>query len=208
MATTPESAKLGHVAPSFSLPATDGKTYALSDVAGPKGTVVVFICNHCPYVKAITDRLVEDAQTLAEDGIGFVAICSNDSTTHPADSFENMKLLPRNAVLAFHICTTRINPSRMHMKRFARLISSDWTPKVTCSIADVWMKGGPNHLHPVPKKSWLKPCVWSRRPVRHLNSRSLRLDVASNGRRLNSRHQSRPKSWSGFARRVSVNLIR
>jgi peroxiredoxin len=75
----------------FQLPATDGKTYALDDVAGEKGTVVVFICNHCPYVKAVIDRTVSDARVLMSEGVGFVAICSNDAASYPEDSFENMK---------------------------------------------------------------------------------------------------------------------
>lgn len=83
---------LGGLAPDFELPATDGKAYRLSDVAGPNGTVVVFICNHCPYVKAVADRMVADAQSLAKDGFGFVAISSNDVTNRPADSFDKMKL--------------------------------------------------------------------------------------------------------------------
>ena len=82
---------LGASAPDFRLPATDGKTYALKDVAGPKGTVIVFICNHCPYVKAITDRLAQDAATLKAEGFGFAAICSNDAKTYPDNSFPNMK---------------------------------------------------------------------------------------------------------------------
>jgi peroxiredoxin len=88
-------ARLGVRAPDFRLPATDGKTYAFADVAGPKGTVVVFICNHCPYVKGIIGRLVADAKTLAKEGIGFVAISSNDATTHPEDSFAKMKLFAK-----------------------------------------------------------------------------------------------------------------
>ena len=83
---------LGQQAPDFRLPATDGKTYALADIAGPKGTVVAFICNHCPYVKAVVERMVAEAKTLAAEGIGFAAICSNDPTSHPDDSFDNMKL--------------------------------------------------------------------------------------------------------------------
>ncbi|WP_143199970.1 thioredoxin family protein, partial [Bradyrhizobium sp. NAS80.1] len=75
----------------FQLPATDGKTYALDDVAGEKGTVVVFICNHCPYVKAVIDRVVSDARVLMSESIGFAAICSNDAASYPEDSFENMK---------------------------------------------------------------------------------------------------------------------
>jgi peroxiredoxin len=60
MAATTTQVVLDTLAPEFRLPATDGKTYALDDVAGEKGTVVVFICNHCPYVKAVIDRMVSD----------------------------------------------------------------------------------------------------------------------------------------------------
>jgi peroxiredoxin len=91
MAATAASTVLGTSAPDFRLPATDGKTYALKDVAGPKGTVIVFICNHCPYVKAVIDRLVSDAKVLIPVGIGFAAICSNDAKSYPEDSFDNMK---------------------------------------------------------------------------------------------------------------------
>ncbi len=91
MAATAASTGLGTAAPQFRLPATDGKTYALQDIAGPKGTVIVFICNHCPYVKAVIDRLVQDARVLMAEGIGFAAICSNDAVNYPEDSFANMK---------------------------------------------------------------------------------------------------------------------
>ena len=83
MAAMPEAPKLGIKAPDFSLPATDGGTYALADIMGPNGAVVVFICNHCPYVKAVTDRMVEDAKTLAAEGIGFAAISANDAIDYP-----------------------------------------------------------------------------------------------------------------------------
>lgn len=92
MAMLQTAPRLGLKAPAFMLPATDGRTYTLSDVAGPNGTVVAFICNHCPYVKAVVGRLVEDAKALAAEGIGFVAISANDPRTHPDDSFPNMKL--------------------------------------------------------------------------------------------------------------------
>ncbi len=81
----------GWKAPDFELPGVDGKTYTFDDIAGEKGTVVVFICNHCPYVKAIVDRLVRDAKDLMANGIGFVAISSNDAEQYPEDSFDNMK---------------------------------------------------------------------------------------------------------------------
>ena len=81
---------LGAAAPDFRLPATDGRIYSLKDVAGPKGTVVVFICNHCPYVKAVIGRLVADARTLMGEGVGFAAISSNDASDYPEDSFDKM----------------------------------------------------------------------------------------------------------------------
>ena len=80
----------GWKAPDFRLPATDGRTYALEDIRGPKGTLIMFICNHCPYVKAVVDRIVRDAKELQAIGIGVAAICANDAQKYPDDSFENM----------------------------------------------------------------------------------------------------------------------
>ena len=82
----------GWKAPAFTLPGTDGKTYSLDALKGPKGTLIVFKCNHCPYVKAIIDRLVRDAKELVALGINTVAISSNDPVTYPDDSFDNMKV--------------------------------------------------------------------------------------------------------------------
>jgi hypothetical protein len=87
MATTATQVTLDTPAAKFRLLGTDGKTYALDDVAGEKGTVVVFICNHCPYVKAVIDRMVADARVLMSEGVGFAAICSNDAASYPEDSF-------------------------------------------------------------------------------------------------------------------------
>ncbi len=92
MATLGTAPDLGIEAPRFALPATDGRTYSLVDVAGENGTVVAFICNHCPYVRAVVARMVADARTLAEEGIGFVAINANDTASHPEDSPANMKV--------------------------------------------------------------------------------------------------------------------
>jgi peroxiredoxin len=91
MAVSPPVCDFGWKAPAFQLPATDGKSYALSDIAGTNGTLIMFICNHCPYVLAVLDRIIRDARELQALGIGVAAICSNDATTHPDDSFENMK---------------------------------------------------------------------------------------------------------------------
>jgi peroxiredoxin len=91
METTSQAINLDAAAKDFRLPATDGRTYTLDDVAGKKGTVIVFICNHCPYVKAMIDRLVADARSLMKDGVGFAAMCSNDASTYPDDGFDKMR---------------------------------------------------------------------------------------------------------------------
>lgn len=82
----------GWRAPNFRLPGIDGRSWSLADVRGPKGTLVMFICNHCPYVQAIVDRLVRDVRDLQALGIGVAAIMSNDVAAYPDDSFVNMKL--------------------------------------------------------------------------------------------------------------------
>ena len=81
----------GWKAPDFSLPGVDGRTCSLRDVAGPNGLLVMFICNHCPYVKAVIQRIVRDVAELKTLGIGAIAIMSNDPSDYPEDSFENMK---------------------------------------------------------------------------------------------------------------------
>jgi peroxiredoxin len=83
--------EFGWQARDFELPGTDMRLYQLSDIRGANGTLIMFICNHCPYVRAIADRLARDVRALQDIGIGAAAICANDATTHPADSFENMK---------------------------------------------------------------------------------------------------------------------
>lgn len=91
----------GWKAVDFSLEGVDGKTYGLADVRGEKGTLVMFICNHCPYVKAVIDRIVRDVSALQADGIGAIAIMSNDTEAYPADSFENMKLFAKEHGFSF-----------------------------------------------------------------------------------------------------------
>ena len=75
----------------FSLPGVDGKTWSLQDCKGEKGLLVMFICNHCPYVKAIRERIVRDTRELKALGVNSVAIMSNDPSLYEEDSFENMK---------------------------------------------------------------------------------------------------------------------
>ena len=81
----------GTLAKPFSLLGVDGKIWKLQDCTGEKGTLVMFICNHCPYVKAIQTRLARDTRELIDYGINSVAIMSNDVAEYPEDSFENMR---------------------------------------------------------------------------------------------------------------------
>ncbi|HUU66213.1 MAG TPA: thioredoxin family protein [Methyloceanibacter sp.] len=91
----------GWKAPDFTLPGVDGKTYSLSDLRGPNGTLIMFICNHCPYVKAVIDRVVRDAHALKSLGVNAIAICANDATTYPDDSFDNMTAFAREQGFTF-----------------------------------------------------------------------------------------------------------
>ena len=80
----------GKKAVPFKLKSTEGKIISLEDLKGENGTLIMFICNHCPYVKAITKDIVEDCNELKKLGINSIAISSNDPTNYPEDSFENM----------------------------------------------------------------------------------------------------------------------
>jgi peroxiredoxin len=92
MASTPPGiCDFGWKARDFALPAIDGRTWSLADARGPKGTLVAFICNHCPYVKAVIGRLVEEAKALRDIGIGTIAVMPNDTQAYPQDSFDNMQ---------------------------------------------------------------------------------------------------------------------
>ena len=80
----------GQKAKNFKLKSTDNKMISLNDIKGKNGTLIMFICNHCPYVKAVTKDIVEDCKKLKDIGINSVAICANDSENYPEDSFDNM----------------------------------------------------------------------------------------------------------------------
>ncbi|MEC7438966.1 MAG: thioredoxin family protein [Pseudomonadota bacterium] len=81
----------GWKAPTFSLADPDGNRHCLDGLMGERGLLVAFICNHCPYVKAVIDRLITDAAALAKDGVNTVAIMPNDYASHPADSPQRMR---------------------------------------------------------------------------------------------------------------------
>jgi len=91
----------GWKARDFALKGIDGKSYSLADVRGPKGTLVAFICNHCPYVKSSIGRIVEEAKALRAIGIGTIAVMSNDPADYPEDSFDNMKAFAKKHGFGF-----------------------------------------------------------------------------------------------------------
>jgi peroxiredoxin len=90
MAVSPPVCDFGWRPPDFRLPGTDGRLHSLSEIRGPKGTLILFICNHCPYVLAVLDRILRDARELQALGVGVAAICANDAEAYPEDRFERM----------------------------------------------------------------------------------------------------------------------
>ena len=91
----------GLPAPDFRLKGVDGKTWTLNEVRGNNGLLVMFICNHCPYVKSVRDRIIRDARELQDHGINSVAIMSNDPTDYAEDSFDNMKTVAQELKFPF-----------------------------------------------------------------------------------------------------------
>src|SRR4051812_34425200 len=91
----------GAAPPDFSLTGVDGKLWTRDRCRGPKGLLVMFICNHCPYVISARQRIIRDARELAGLGIGVVAINSNDPGNYPEDSFENMQRIARECDYPF-----------------------------------------------------------------------------------------------------------
>ena len=98
---TSPSVSLGWKAADFELEATDGRRYRLVDVRSENGTLVMFICNHCPYVKAVLDDIIRDVSELKDLGIGAIAIMPNDTDSYPDDSFEKMRELAVSKKLPF-----------------------------------------------------------------------------------------------------------
>ncbi len=98
---SPPVCDFGRQAVDFDLPGVDGRRHTLAGARGPRGLLVMFICNHCPYVKAVIDRIVRDARELATLGVGSIAIMSNDPADYPEDSWEKMVRLARELDFPF-----------------------------------------------------------------------------------------------------------
>jgi len=101
MAVSPPICDFGTPAPDFALTGTDGRVWRLTDIAGPRGTLVMFICNHCPYVRSVLDRIIRDGRDLMALGIGVVAISANDPADYPEDDFPQMQRIAREMDFPF-----------------------------------------------------------------------------------------------------------
>jgi peroxiredoxin len=101
MAAHSDPLNAGAPAPDFALPGVDGRTWTRDACRGPNGLLVMFICNHCPYVQAVIDRIVRDARDLAPLGIGAVAISANDPVAYPEDAFDHMVAMARRHAFPF-----------------------------------------------------------------------------------------------------------
>ncbi|GLK65459.1 redoxin domain-containing protein [Paracoccus kondratievae] len=101
MAVSPPVCEFGAKAPAFTLPDPDGRMVSWADIAGPRGTLVMFICNHCPYVQAVIDRIRRDAADLQKLGVGVVAISANDVSQYPEDSPGKMKAMAKEHGFTF-----------------------------------------------------------------------------------------------------------
>ena len=107
----------------FKLKSINGELLTLNDVKGNNGTLIMFICNHCPYVKAIIRELADDCAKLKEDGINSVAIMSNDTKNYPEDSFENMKKFSDRYNFSFPYLIDETQEIAKNMMRFVLQIS-------------------------------------------------------------------------------------
>ena len=92
---------LGWQAQSFTLNGTDESVYTLESIRGKNGTVVMFLCNHCPYVRSAIGRIVRDMTQLLEHGVGSIAIMPNDTVTYPEDRFDKMKEFAEQHAFSF-----------------------------------------------------------------------------------------------------------
>jgi len=120
--TTPVC-NFGWPAPDFELAGVDGRRYSPATARGEKGLLVMFICNHCPYVKAVIDRIVRDTRELAGHGIGSIAIMSNDPTEYPEDSWDNMVRVARDLAFPFPYV---LDPTQSVAKAYGAVCTPDF----------------------------------------------------------------------------------
>ena len=126
----------GEKAHDFDLKGIDGKSYNLKDCMGKNGILIKFICNHCPYVKAIIKDLVKEINDLMNFGINSVAIMSNDTKNYPDDSFENMKLFAEENNFNFPYLIDETQEVAKNMEQYARQIFLDIMVRMNFNIEE------------------------------------------------------------------------
>jgi hypothetical protein len=186
MATASTTPPLGWKARDFELEGTDGKRHRLGDLKGPKGTLVMFICNHCPYVQAVLDDIIADARELQAAGIASIAVMPNDTRISPGDSFDNMKRLAGRRNSPSPISSIRRKRSRGPMTPPARRISSASTPISGCNIAAASMRAATAGAPPEASASSTTPCSRSPAAAKARRTRHRVWAVPSNGGRNSS----------------------
>ena len=161
MAAETPICNFGEPARAFDLMGTDGKRYTLEDMRGPKGLLVMFICNHCPYVKAVLDRIIRDAHDLKEQGIGVVAISANDPDQYPEDGFDHMRRVAAEKRFPFPYL---FDETQEVARAYGAVCTPDFsvtTPISSCSTAAGW-----THPRPARSRAPSASCTrrWSRSP--------------------------------------------
>lgn len=161
---TPTKDSSFYAAP-FSLRDVSGKTLSFDDIKGKNGALIMFICNHCPYVKAVIDRLVADCRELQEAGIGCVAIMPNDTVSHPDDSFENMQKFAKKHGFTFPYLIDETQASPGNMTPSAPPTFSASTPKAALNIAAGSTAQDQTPPMTAPSGNCATPCCRSRKPA-------------------------------------------
>jgi AhpC/TSA family len=197
-------------APDFRLPGTDGRTYAFDDIAGENGTVIVFICNHCPYVKAVIDRLVADARVLMAEVSASPRSAPTTPGPTPRTHSRRCSTSRRRTRFRSPISTTRTSQSREPMGPSARPTSSATTPTAGSNTVVASTRAALARPQPAHAGSSSRPCVPLRRPAWRRPARCRRSAVRSSGRlpRKAGRHATRappcPHSRSNLLSRVKT----
>ncbi len=156
MAARPPICEFGWKAPDFSLPSTEGQMITLESASGPNGCLIMFICNHCPFVVSVVDRIAAEAKALQEIGVGVAAICSNDADAYPDDSFPRMVEFAKNAEFSFpylhdedqsaaHAYGAACTPdffgfnSEFELNYRGRLDSAGRNPSDSSTVRELWL---------------------------------------------------------------------
>ncbi len=163
----PPVCDFGWKAHEFNLRGVDGKRYTPKNTCGKNGLLVMFICNHCPYVKSIRDRIVRDTRELLQYGINSIAIMSNDSAEYEEDSFENMQKVAQQYAYPFPYVWDETQQIARITEQFARQISSDLMLNWNCNTVADWMPRARRRCRMYRVICLMPWCKWRKRARDH-----------------------------------------